>query len=74
MTERWFRDFMDAAPEVYFRYAFAPVRQFVYVSRAIRALTGYAADAFISDPAFCLSIVLREDRPYCDRLCARVAG
>ena len=57
MTFDWFRALMDSAPEVYFRYAFAPARRFAYVSRAIEPLTGYTADAFYSDPAFCVSLV-----------------
>jgi len=63
VTFDWFRALMDSAPEVYFRYAFAPARRFAYVSRAIEPLTGYTADAFYSDPAFCVSLVPREDRP-----------
>jgi len=62
VKNEWFHTLMDAAPEVYFRYAFAPARAFVYVSRGIQELTGYTADAFVSDPAFCVSLVVREDR------------
>lgn len=62
MSADWFRSFMDAAPEVYFRYAFEPRRQFVYVSRAIESISGFAAGEFLADPAFCLKVVRREDR------------
>jgi len=62
VTTDWFRGLMDTAPEVYFRYAFAPARRFAYVSRAIETLTGHKVDAFYSDPAFCVSLVLPEDR------------
>ena len=62
MTQRWFSALMESAPDVYFRYAFAPARRFVYVSRAVETLTGYAADAFYSDPAFCVSLIPRDDR------------
>jgi DNA-binding winged helix-turn-helix (wHTH) protein len=62
MTTDWFRGLMDTAPEVYFRYVFAPTRRFVYVSRAIETLTGHKADAFYSDAAFCVSLVYKDDR------------
>src|SRR5437868_5911292 len=55
VTLDWFRALMDSAPEVYFRYAFAPARRFAYVSRAVEPLTGHTADAFYADPAFCVS-------------------
>ena len=61
MTD-WFRAFMDAAPEVYFRFALAPARRFVYVSRAAEALSGHKPDDFYSDPAFCVPLVVHEDR------------
>jgi DNA-binding winged helix-turn-helix (wHTH) protein len=60
--DKWFRVFMDAAPEVDFRYALAPARRFVYLSRAIEALTGHPPAAFYSDAAFCVPLVIREDR------------
>jgi DNA-binding winged helix-turn-helix (wHTH) protein len=53
---------MDAASDVYFRYAFASGRRLAYVSRAVGALTGYEAERFLADPAFCLSLVLPDDR------------
>ena len=31
MKEEWFRAFMDASPEAYFRFAFVPARGFAYV-------------------------------------------
>lgn len=61
-TADWFRAFMDAASEVYFRYAFTSQRRLAYVSRAISTLTGYDPERFLADPAFCLSLVAREDR------------
>ena len=58
----WFRAFMDAAPEVYFRYALVPSRRFAYISRAVESLTGHPAAAFHSDAAFCVLLIVREDR------------
>src|SRR5436190_846781 len=58
----WFRAFMDTAPEVYFRYTLAPSRKFTYVSPSIQTLTGHAPDAFLAEPAFCLTLAPREDR------------
>jgi DNA-binding response OmpR family regulator len=58
----WFRAFMDAAPEVYFRFALVPARRFAYVSRAAEAFTGHKPDAFYSDPALCVPLVVHEDR------------
>src|SRR4051812_21191402 len=63
VSNEWFRALMDSAPEIYFRYAFAPARRFAYVSRAVEPLTAYTADAFYADPAFCVSLIPREDRP-----------
>lgn len=60
--EGWFRTLIEAAPDVYFRYDFVPVRRFGYVSPAIKTATGYAPDDFCRDPAFCIGLVVREDR------------
>jgi len=58
----FFRAFMDAAPEVYFRYALQPARRFAYIGPAVEMLTGHPAAAFLSDAAFCVPLVVREDR------------
>lgn len=58
----WFRALIDEAPDVYFRYAFTPERRFAYVSPAIEKVTGFTPDAFYADPAFCLPLVVRQDR------------
>ena len=58
----WFRALIDSASEVYFRYALAPVRRFVYASPSIEALTGHDAEAFYADPALCVGLVPREHR------------
>jgi hypothetical protein len=58
----WFKALIDAAPEVYFRYAFEPERRFVYVSPAIEKVTGHSTDSFYADPAFCLPLIPRDDR------------
>jgi DNA-binding winged helix-turn-helix (wHTH) protein len=58
----WFRTFMDATPDVYFRYALVPVRRVAYVSRAIHDLTGHSPEAFHGDARLCLSLIPLEDR------------
>jgi len=58
----WFKTLLDSAPEVYFRYTLAPSRAFAYVSPSIETLTGHAPDAFLAEPAFCLTLAPREDR------------
>ena len=58
----WFRTLMDRSPEVYFRYALAPVRRMTYVSPAVQELTGYARDTFYADPRLCRSVVAPADR------------
>ena len=58
----WFRALLDAADEVYFRYALVPARGFVYLSPSIRALTGHDPDAFYQDASLCPGLIVREDR------------
>jgi hypothetical protein len=72
---QWFHTFMDETPDVYFRYALVPVARVVYVSRAIRDLTGCAADRFYADARLCLSLVPRDERHILRQLAhARRAG
>jgi hypothetical protein len=52
---------MDRSPEVYFRYALAPVRGMTHVSPAVQALTGYRCDTFYADPRLCRSVVAPDD-------------
>ncbi len=56
-TTGWFCTLLDAAPEVYFRYALHPRRRLVYVSPAIETLTGRTAAELYRDPAVCAAIV-----------------
>jgi DNA-binding winged helix-turn-helix (wHTH) protein len=56
-TTGWFCTLLDAAPEVYFRYALHPRRRLVYVSPAVEALTGRTAAELYRDPAICGAIV-----------------
>jgi PAS domain S-box-containing protein len=59
---QWFRALMDAAPEVFFRYALAPAGRLVYVSRAVFDLTGYTPEALCADARLYVSLVPREGR------------
>jgi PAS domain S-box-containing protein len=58
----WFRTLMEHAPEVFFRYALAPVPRMTYVSPAVYELTGYTRESFLGDARLCRSVVALADR------------
>ena len=58
----WFRNLLDAAEEVYFRYSLDPMRGFMYLSPSVEALTGHSPQAFVGDPSLCLTLIQRDDR------------
>jgi hypothetical protein len=62
MAMPWFRTLLDTAPDVYFRYALAPTRRFVYVSPSVEALTGRPPADFYADRDLCLALVDAGDR------------
>lgn len=65
---RWFCALLDAAPDVYFRYAVEPAPRLAYVSPSIETLTGRTPADFYADPGLCLAVVAARDR----RLLARI--
>lgn len=60
--DNWFCALLDSAADVYFRYAFEPVRRLVYISPAVTELTGHPPDAFYDNPDFCLGLIPAADR------------
>jgi PAS domain S-box-containing protein len=62
-AEQRYKRLADNAPDIIFRYDLQPQRRCVYMSPAVRAVTGHAPEDFYADPELVLKVVHPEDRP-----------
>ena len=62
-SEARFRRLAENAPDLIYRYEFAPQRGFSYVSPAATAITGYTPEEHYADPDLGLKLVHPDDRP-----------
>jgi PAS domain S-box-containing protein len=61
-AEQRYRRLADNAPDVVFRYELQGGRRCVYMSPAVRQLSGYAPEEFYRDPELAMKVVHPEDR------------
>ena len=67
-SENRFRRLAENAPDIIYRYEFAPVRRFSYVSPAATPITGYTPEEFYADPDLGVRITPPERRPVVEKL------
>ena len=67
-SENRFRRLAENAPDMIYRYEFAPVRRFSYVSPAATPITGYTPEEFYADPDLGVRITPPERRPVVEKL------
>lgn len=60
--EARFRRLMENAPEIIYRYNFAPESHFDYVSSAATTITGYTPEEYYADPHLGLKIIFPDDQ------------
>ncbi|MEW5830870.1 MAG: PAS domain-containing protein, partial [Chloroflexota bacterium] len=62
-SENRFHRLAENAPDLIYRYEFAPERGFTYVSPAASAITGYSPEEHYADPDLGFKLVHPDDRP-----------
>ena len=62
-SEERFRRLAENAPDLIYRYEFAPRRGFTYVSPAATVVTGYTPAEHYADPDLGFKLVHPDDRP-----------
>jgi len=63
MQEDFFRQLVERAPDVIYRYQLRPTRAYVYVNPAISRVLGYSPDEFYADPGIYQKLLHPEDNP-----------
>src|SRR5439155_27226293 len=61
-AEQRYRRLADNAPDIVFRYELLPERRCVYMSPAVKTLSGYMPEDFYADADLALNVIHFEDR------------
>jgi len=68
VQEEFFRQLVERAPDVIFRYELRPKRAYVYVNPTISRVLGYSPDEFYADPEIYQKLVHPDDSPLLAKL------
>ena len=66
-TESRFREMVENAKDIIYRYGLTPRPHFEYISPAIQDMLGYAPEEFYADPKLLLKLVHPDDRQTLER-------
>jgi len=73
-SEERFRLLAENAQDIIYRYRFAPTQRFEYVSPAVMTITGYAPEAFYSNPDLVFQQIYQADRQLLQQLACTSVG